>query len=279
MSKFLQLTPFQNVVASGIAQCDLRNLLGYTINRLTLRLGGGALTKAMLTLIQLKANGKVIWESTGSRTDTRMQYRGITASAAFLTLDFCEIKAKTRAAMLAGAIDTTIGIRDLRLEVTIAGATTPTLDGIAEVTDPQLQAGMAGIRPLIARCHAVTQSIGAAGTFPLIVPHLDPVAGGSIFKRINIFSANATGARVERNGVREFDVASVAQNNQLVNEYGRVSQASFMPLDFMLDGFIESGVMDTRPAAQCQTAQVFGTFSGAETITIEVETLEPLDVY
>lgn len=278
MSKFIQLTPFQNVVASGVAQCDLRNLLGQTINRIQLRLSG-TFTKAMITLIQLKANGKVIWESTGSRLDSRMQFRGITAATSFLTIDFTETKAKTRMAMMAGALDTTIGIRDLRLEVTISGATTPGLDGVAEVSDPQLQAEYVGVRPLISRCHFVTQSIGAAGTFPLIVPHFDPVAGGSIFKRINVFSAAMTGIRVERNGIREFEVVSAAQLNQINAEYGRVAQASLFCADFMLDGFIESGVLDTRPAAKCLTGGVFGTFSGAETITIEVETLEPFDVY
>jgi hypothetical protein len=279
MSKFIVLNPFQNVVASGIATTDLRHLLGTTISRIQLRLGGTTFTKAMMTLIQLKANGKVIWESTGSRTDSRMQWRGITANAAFLSLDFTEVRAKTRAAQMAGALDTTIGVRDLRLEVTIAGATAPTLDGVAEVNDPQIDANLAGLRPLIARVHFFTQTIGAAGTFPLLVPHFDPNAGGSIFKRIVVFSANMTGARVERNGIREFEVLSAAQNNYMGIEYGRTTQASVFPLDFMLDGFIESGVLDTRPAAKCSNAIAYGTFSAGETITVEAETLEPLDVY
>ena len=56
------------MVASGIANCDLNPLLGTTLECLNLTLGG-TFTKAMITLIQLKANGKVIWESDGTKTD------------------------------------------------------------------------------------------------------------------------------------------------------------------------------------------------------------------
>lgn len=273
------LNPFTNVVASGIAICDLRSLFGYTVDRIQLQLGGGAFTKAMITSIQLKANGKVIFDSTGSATDSRMTFRGITANASFLTLDFLELKARTKLGLMAGGLDTTIGIKDLRLEVTIAGATTPTLIGYAEVSLPQLAPEYANLRPLIARVHRVTQSIGAAGTFPLQVPHLDPNSGGSIFKRIMVLSANMTGGRVERNGIKEWEVLSTAYNNFQLGEHGRSTVASLFPLDFIKDGLIEDRVLDTRPAVGVTTAAVYGIFSGAETITIEAEVLEPLDVY
>lgn len=278
-AQILPLNPFQNVVASGVAICDLRNLFGYTIERVFLQLGGGALTKAMLTTIQLKANGKVIFDSTGPATDSRMQFRGITANAAFLTIDFLELKARSKLGLMGGALDTTLGVKDLRLEVTIAGATTPTLTGYAEVSTPQTGPEYAFMRPLIARVHRLTQSIGGAGTFPIVVPHLDPNSGGSLFKRIAIFSANATGVRVERNGIREWEVNSVAANNFNQVEYLRVSQASLWVVDFVVDGIFEDRVLDTRPGGRTTTANLFGTFSGAETITIEAEVMEPLDVY
>jgi hypothetical protein len=279
VAQFIPLQPFTNVVASGIAISDLRHLFGYTIERITLALSGGAFTKAMMTALQLKANGKVIFDSTGSRTDSRMQYRGITASAGFLTIDFMELRARSKLALLGGGLDTTRGVKDLRLEVTIAGATTPALSGIAEVGLPQNTKEFANLGGLIARVHSVTQTIGAAGTFPITVPHLDPNAGGSIFKRLAIFSANCTGVRVERNGIREFDVQTTALNNFLQTEYQRTPQASLFMVDHVLDGLQEDRVLDTRPIARCTTAGVFGTFSAGETITVEAEVLEPLDVY
>jgi hypothetical protein len=220
-----------------------------------------------------------MFDSTGSATDSRMKFRGITADAAFLTIDFLELRARSKLGLMGGALDTTLGVKDLRLEVTIAGATTPTLLGYAEVTTPQLGQEYAFMRPLIARVHRLTQSIGGAGTFPLVVPHLDPNSGGSLFKRIAIFSANATGVRVERNGIREWDVSSVAANGYNQAEYGRAAQSSLFVVDFVLDGIFEDRVLDTRPGGRTTTANVFGTFSGAETVTIEAEVLEPLDVY
>ena len=277
-ASILQLLPFQNLVASGIATCDLRNLFGYGIERFTLNLGG-TFTKSMITSLQLKANGKVIIDSDGSKMDSRMLWRGFTANAAFLTVDFCELRMKTKAGVLAGVLDTTNGCKDLRLEVTIAGATAPTLAGFAETCAPLVTPDLASVRPLVARIHRITQTIGAAGTFPLQIPHLDPNYGGSLFKRIAIFSTNMTGARVERNGIREWELTTAAANNFNAGEYLRVSQAGLFMIDFMLDGFQEDRVLDTRPANGVTTAAVYGTFSGGETITIEVEVLEPMDVY
>lgn len=278
-ANIIQLQPFTNVVAAGIALCDLRNLFGYGIERVTLNLGGGAFTKSMITGLQLKANGKVIVDTDGAKMDSRNQWRGIPASANFLTLDFLEIKMKTKAGMVAGVIDTTNGFKDLRLEVTTSGATTPTLTGFAETCSPLTAPEFAGIRPLVARVHRITQTIGGAGTFPLQVPHMDPNSGGSLFKRIAIFSANMTAARIERNGIREWEVLSAAQNNFNASEYLRVAQAGLFMVDFINDGFQEDRILDTRPAAKVTTAAMYGTFSAGETITIEVEVLEPMDVY
>jgi hypothetical protein len=271
--------PFTNVVATGMAICDLRSMFGYCIERITLRLAGTSLTKAMLTSIQLKANGKVILDTTGSRADARQAFRGLTANAGFLQLDFLELRARSKLGMVAGALDTTLGIKDLRLEVQITGATAPILEALVEVSVPQKGPEYANLRPLIARVHSLSQTIGGAGTFPLTVPHLDPNAGGSIFKRIAVFSANMTGARVERNGIREVDVPLKAWNDFVQTEYGRAIQAGLWSIDFIEDGLQEDRVLDTRPAANCSTANVFGTFSAGETITIEAEVLEPLDVY
>lgn len=277
--QFVPLQPFTNVVANGIAISDLRHLFGYTIERVTLALTGGAFTKAMMTGLQLKSNGKIIFDSTGSRTDARMLFRGITGNAGFLTIDFTELRAKSKLGMVGGGLDTTLGIKDLRLEVTIAGATTPALSGIAEVSIPQQTEEFRNLRGLIARVHTVTQGIPGAGTFPINVPHMDPNASGSIFKRIAIFSANCTGARVERNGIREWDVQGTALNNFLQVEYQRVTQAGLFMIDFILDGLQEDRVLDTRPVARTTTANLFATFSGAETITVEAEVMEPQDVY
>jgi hypothetical protein len=95
VGKLLRLgLPFSNVVATGVATASVTP--GRTIHRIILKLGGTSLTKAMLTLIKVKANGKVVFEGTGSQIDKLMTYRGITANAAYLTLDFSEIRGRHR---------------------------------------------------------------------------------------------------------------------------------------------------------------------------------------
>lgn len=265
---------FQNVVASGIATCDLNGLIGYTIERLMLRLGGTSFTKSMITSIVLKANGKIIYDTTGPRLDTRNQYRGITAAAGFLTIDFAEIRAKTELGQNLGCMDTTQGISNLKLEVTIAGATAPTLEAYAEVNAPQLDPAQAQTRGLIAKVHATTLTVGAAGTFNIPVPHLAPADGGSIFKRIHFFSANMTGLLIKKNGiVIEESVKALNDFNQ--GEYRKVPQAGVYTFDAIVDD-VQSQILNTRNA---QTMEVLATFSAGETITVEAELLEPLGAF
>jgi len=274
MGARIKLLPFNNVVATGLATLDLSNLLGYAIERLILNLGGTTFTKAMLTSIQLKANGKVIYDTTGSRVDARNQYRGIQANGSFLTLDFAEIRSKTELGQNLGAIDTTAGITSLKLEIQVNGATAPSLQGWAEVNRPQIDAAQQATRNLIAKVHNSTITIGAAGTFSLPVPHMDVAGGGSIFKRIAFFSANMTGLLIKKNGIT-IEESTKGLNDYNQSEYRKVPQASLYVFDPIVDDN-QSQVLNTRDA---QTMEVLGTFSGGETITIEVEVLEPLQAF
>jgi hypothetical protein len=265
---------FQNIVGTGIATCDLNGLLGYTIERLILQLGGTSFTKSMITSIQLKANGKIIYDSTGPRLDTRNQYRGITANAGFLTIDFAEIRAKTELGQNLGCLDTTMGLSNLKLEVTISGATAPTLAGFAEVNAPQADPAQMATRGLISKIHSSTLTIGAAGTFAIPVPHLAPSDGGSIFKRIAFFSSNMTGLVIKKGGiVIEDSVKALNDFNQ--TEYRKIPQAGLYVYDAIVDD-VQSQVLNTRNA---QTMEVLATFSAGETITVEAELLEPLGAF
>lgn len=274
MRNRIKLQPFNNVVATGLATCDLANLLGNTIKRIILNLTGTAFTKSMIVSIQLKANSKIIFDSTGPLEDSLMQYRGITANSGFLTLDFAEIRAKTELGEHMGCIDTTLGIQNLKLEISIAGATAPALSGWAEVNPPQIDPAQAPTRSLIARKHKSTITIGAAGQFSLPVPHIDVSAGGSIFKRVGFFSANMTALQIKKNGIVIEDSTNTVNNfNQ--TEYGRTPQSGL----YMYDPIVsenQSSVLNTRDA---QTMEVLGTFSAGETITIVSEVLEPLTAF
>jgi hypothetical protein len=254
--------------------------LGTTLECLNLSIGG-TFTKSMITLIQLKANGKVIWESDGSKLDSSENFKNYaTADTTKLSINFMEPKAKTVNAFQAGSIDLSpaSGISNLRLEVTIAGATAPTLSGVAEVSPALDIESERAIRFLIGRRHRNTQTIGAAGTFSLQVPHLDPSGGGSVFKRIMVYSANMTAMKAMREGITEFDVTK-AENEWIQKKALRSPQSNLFVFDPILDGIQAGRVWDTRPSNGVKSAQLYGTFSAGETITLETEELLPLNMY
>lgn len=273
---FIECLPAQNVVADGKATINFANLLGYTVEYILLELGGTALTKAMLTDIDIKANAKTIYKDTGSRADDRNEYRGETASAAYLVLPFDESRARceVRAGQVIdgekiGSIDTTFGIQSLTGEITIAGATAPTLKAYAEVsvapsTDPRF-------RGLISKVFNFTVSPAAAGTFAFDVPY--GKAKGCIVKRIFLHGATVTGYEVKKNGITVQKVASSALNTFQQLREGRVAQANVQAIDFIKDGNQSSALN----AADANTMEYYMTVSGAGNVVVVVEAYDLLN--
>lgn len=280
MNKQIRLDPFQNVVATGIAIGDLNKLLGSVLEKMTLTLGGTALTRAMITKLELKANGKTIWESDGTKIDLVSQYDRVAADATIVKIDFMARGARTVNAFQAGAIDLSAksGITSLRMEVTIAGATAPTLVGFADVSPPSEDPAEAGIRWLTARRTRATYVVGAAGEFALPIPHLDPAGGGSNYRRIFLFSANCTAIKTMREGVTEHELTKL-QNESAQKDNGKTPQTNLVVFDPCQDGQLQGRTWDTRPSSGVRSAQFYATFSAGETITIETEELLPLSAY
>lgn len=284
MQKQVILDPFQNVVNSGVAINDLSKFLGSVLEKLTFTLGG-TFTKSMITLIELKANGKVIWTSSGSRLDASNLYNGGVTDATILKIDFMDKKAVTVNARQAGAIDLSqgSGIANLRLEVTIAGATSPTLTGFADVSPPvrpgtKDEADEAGIRPLIARRHTLTYVAPAAGEFALPIPHMESAGGGSAFRRIYIYSAQCNRIKTVRDGITEHELTKL-QNENAQKDCGKTPQTNLVVFDPVQDGQLQGRIWDTRPSMGCRSAQFYATFAAGETVTIETEELIGLGAY
>lgn len=263
--------PFNNVVATGMATMDLSSLLGNTIERIMLKLGGTTFTKAMITGVRVKANGKVIFDDTGSRIDSRMQYRGITANAAYLTIDFSEIRSKTIQGQSLGSLDTTMGIRSLTMEVDISGATAPSLSAAAIISGPQVDVNGNSMvqRGLIGKVLNYTQYFGAAGKFPFALPY--GKTGGSLIKRLHLFGSTVTDAEVKKNGLTVFEAAD-AMNDFIQTEFLRTPQANIFTIDFVPDGNM-SNVLN---AADAQTMEYYATVSGAGNVVVVTELLDPL---
>lgn len=280
MNKQIALDGFQNVAASGLAINDMNKLLGTVLEKLVLTLGGTTFTRSMITLIQLKANGKVIFETDGTKLDARAVYNGHTTDVTIVCLDFMDRRSVTVNARQAGAIDLSAksGITQLRLEVTISGATAPTLIGVADVSPPTDDPTEAGIRWLMARSHRATYVVGGAGTFALPIPHLDPAGGGSNYRRIYLFSANCTAIKTVREGVTEHELLKL-QNEACQKDNFKAPQANLVVFDPVQDGQLQGRTWDTRPSSGVRSAQFYATFSAGETITIETDELIPLSAY
>ena len=279
MNKQIALDPIQNVVNSGVAIADLNKLLGTVLEKLTFTLGG-TFTRAMITSFVIKANSKVIFETDGTKLEAANVYNGQPTDVTIFKVDFMDRKAVTVNARQVGSIDLSVGsgITTLRAEITIAGATSPTLIGFADVSPPNASQAEKEIRWLFERKHRATYVVGAAGTYALPVPHLDPAGGGSNFRRIFIYSANCTAIKTVREGVTEHELLKL-QNEASQKDNFKVPQANLVVFDPVQDGQLEGRTWDTRPSSGVRSAQFYGTFSAGETITIETEELIPFDAY
>lgn len=270
-----KLTPFNNVVTGGLATLDvLGNIGGKIVNRVILTLG--VVTKAQLDSIKLKASdgdkgGKPIIDTTGARMDARMQYRGITANAGFITLDFTEIRAKTVKGQKLGSVDTRL-LKTLSLEIQLnAAAVNPTLTAHAEFDEPTDYDALyePAERSLLAKVLTQTYNFAAAGSFPVKLGYGQ--VGGSLIKRIFAHGATVTGFEVRKNGFVIHESTS-ALNSYLQNEYARTPQANVYAVDFIIDG----NQAYALNAAAAQTMEYYVTVNGAGNVEIELELLDPL---
>lgn len=281
---FIKTLPFQNVVASGVATINFANLLGYSVEYILLVLGGTAFTKSMITDIDIKANSKTIFKDSGSRLDLLNTYRGETADAAYLVIPFDESRAraeiKNGAAANIGAagavdgekvgiIDTSFGIQSLTGQITIAGATAPTLAGYAELSRAPMQDTR--FRGLISKHFNFTVSPAASGTFLFDVPY--GRVKGSIIKRIGLHGSTVTGYEVKRDGITIQKVDAAADITYAQKREGRVPQTNVQMIDFIKDGN-QSSALDAFAA---QSMEYYMTVSGAGNVVVTVELYDPLN--
>lgn len=262
--------PFSNVVATGTATNNITP--GKTLENLRLKLGGTSLTKAMLTAIKLKANGKVFLDSNGSDLDKLNAYRGDSANAAYLDIPFADYKMLSELDRMVGAFDTSLGIGNITSEITITGATAPVLTPILIESGEQKdnRGNAAPFAPLISKLLQYPFNISTGGRLPFNMP-LGPQSG-SLVKRVHVFhGGNMTGATVKFDGIVIHE-SLAAENAFDLGRMGKVPQANVYTIDFVADGNVNK-VLNTRAA---QSLEWLFDFSAADTGRIYVEYLDPL---
>lgn len=262
--------PFSNVVATGTATNNITP--GRTLENFKLKLGGTSLTKAMLSSIKVKANGKVVIEGTGTELEKLNAYRGETTNAAYLDITFADYSLNNEFDRMVSAFDTSLGIANITTEVAIAGATAPTLTPIVVESASQKSRGgeYQPFAPLMAKVLKYPYSIASGGRLPITVP-FGP-QNGAIIKRLHVFhGGNMTGATVKQDGLVIHESIK-AENEQEQVRMGRVPQANVYTLDFVVDGDIRKA-LDTRDA---RSLEWLFDFSGADTGSVIVEYIDIL---
>lgn len=262
--------PYSNVVATGDATNQITP--GKTIESIMLQLGGTSLTKAMITMLRLKANGKTIIEGTGSQIAKLLAYRGYAADAAFLEIPFEDLTGISELDRSVGSLDTSMGIANLTTEVTIAGATAPQLTSrLYESAQQKNRSGNAApYAPLMCKILRYPFSVATGGQLPVPLPFGQQ--SGAIIKRVHVeHTGNLTAATVKQDSMVIFEATAV-QNHYEQLRNGRVPQTNMETIDFVLEGNIREA-LDTRDA---RSMEWLFTFSAADSGHVIVEYLDVL---
>lgn len=252
--------PFFNVVASGVATLSLP--VGMTYERIIFLLGGTSFTKAMITDLKVKINGKVIVQTTGTILNTLMVYRGMATDATHLVLDFSELFARDEVGQSLGAIGTAEGVSTFTIEMTITGATAPTLDSWSVLSGPKKLG-------VVSKILSYAATFGAAGKFPFQLPYGNN--GGSIIKRATFIHTNMTGLEVKKNGLVIHDTTD-AINKYFQTENKKTTATGYYICDFVVDNN-QSGMLVT---ADARSMEWNITLSATDTVTAQVEYLDVL---
>jgi len=261
--------PFSNVVATGVATANVTP--GRTLELVRLKLGGTALTKAMITSVKLKANGKVILDASGADLDKINSYRGITTEAAYLDLPFYDNRMASEFDRSVSSFDTSSGIMNITAEVSIAGATAPTLEMILTESGPQkARTGQAApFAQYMAKFLQYPFNISTGGRLSVTVP-FGP-QNGAIIKRVHVFAANMTGATVKQDGLVIHESLKLENENEQKRNL-RVPQTGCYTIDFCTEGNVLNA-LDTRDA---KSLEWLFDFSAADSGRVIVEYLDTL---
>lgn len=277
----IQLEPFQNVSAAGTAICTTSRIWPNTLEYIAITLGGGvAPTKAQLTRVLIRLGSKPIWDITGSEIASICLYEGRVATATVLILPFANWFARSIPEQYLGAIDFgQVGVRDLTMEITIAGGTTPTVSAIAEVAPPKVLDPASNVlfRALL---RTPLSPAGAATFAPQLINYGQ--AGGALLRRLFFFSAVVTALEIKRDGLDILEQIPLALINAIESEsFAHAPQANVYTYDVIEDD-IESKALttirkDSKGNVSLIPQQILASLSGAATFDVVADVFANLN--
>lgn len=267
MQFWRKLEPFSNVVATGRAVLSSKLVLGNVVERVVLVLSGGSFTKAMISAVRVRLNGKVVFgDVSGTVLDLIQRYTLLNNTAGYLTIDFTEPLAKSIQGQLMGALNlNALGVTDFTIEVDISGATTPALDGYVQMRAPSSMTADKGfdgrLAPIMRALIPTTIPVSASGEIQADVNY--GAGGNSLIKRLYISSSILTSFRVKRDSLDINDATATALQTYLALDYGRVAQTNLYVWDPLVDGNQSDAVPTRRLDGSASNFQFLFTASGA----------------
>lgn len=273
--------PFSNVVATQTATASImpgRTLEGLIVSILGTGLGGGTPISA-IGLVRIKANGKTFYEATGTQIEKIMKFQGLTlptqsATAVWLPIIFTEIKGRDAVDEMAGAFDTSNGIVNVTVEMTLGAATTITQCQLYVIESPPQPAQIA---PVMTKVLRYPYNSSSAGQISISLP-FGPV-NGAVIKRIHIEQTtanNVRGVTIKENGVVVHESSNDTATDPSVNNYnslfGNAAQTGWYTIDFMIDDDLKNA-MDTRSD---KSLELLATLNAADSGMVLVEYLDTL---
>jgi hypothetical protein len=238
MRKQIPLPSFSNVSAGATATVNCP--VGLTYEAIILKYGGTTFDPTHMERIEVKVNGKSLWDITGSQLVTINKFYDKADNAGYLTLWF----ARPWMATVFESRLTALGTADvstLSVHVKIAsGAVAPELEAHA------IQSGAQPLG-LVAKLRQFPRSFSTTGQ-----QEIDSLPrGGARVGAIHLFKSDVSDIEMEVNGIKVYDFdKGLAEEFQ--TQSGRVPQtATATHVDFLLDGDMKhalqlAGVQDWR---------------------------------
>lgn len=244
-----------------------------TLENYRLKLGGTNMTKALMTLFRIKADGHPIVEGSGAHLDMINAYRGESTAAGYLDIQFADYTMITELDRMIGAFDTSRGINAITIEGSIGAATAPTLTPILIESSTQKDSSGKDLpyAGLVSKILRYPFAIPNGGRLSFATP-FGPQSGAIIKRAHFIHGGNMTGITVKHDSYTVHE--SLAAENQFdQTKAGRVPQANMYTVDFVLDGNVKKA-LDTRDA---KSLEWLPDFSAADNGYCYIEYLDRLD--
>lgn len=268
--RHLRLNQFPSVAASAQSVLVTDELLDQSVHAIGLRLGGTSFTRAHISSLNIKLDGKDLVPSiSGAMLQKQNDYEGMDDDAAFLWYFFGDPTAQTIKGQHLGDLDLSLYRKPLEIRVDIGAATAPTLEVRALTSVPKTAMGIGFDDIEAAQIGTMTRTIiqpSAAVSRKSYGISLGSMAGARI-RRIYFHHTNLTKVEHRKQSLTKQDDFDATDIGAVVKNYGRFPQSGLYALDKVFDGNQGEAETTINSEGRPWNQEVMLTTSAGDTIT------------